>query len=162
MNWATIVPVLLGSGIALATSISVEYLKYKQTTEAATRERENAMYQQSREGLHDLVTKVQDSLEQVILSAGKMLDGAVDDEQYAHFRDVTIRTIRLVSQLPDEKWRNGVKKVISLANSAVASGENGTPDESAKRTWRQAAEEYEEVLDRVAKPIQEFYMLARK
>jgi hypothetical protein len=165
MNWATIIPVLLGSGIALATSISVEYMKYRQTSETAARERENAVRQQSREGLHALVTQVQDSLQEMILLAASMPDGALDEEQQAgrraRFRDVTIGTIRLVSQLPDEKWRKSVKEVISLTNSAVTSNENGASDESAERKWQQATAKYEEVMERVAEPIQKFYMLAR-
>lgn len=165
MNWATIIPVLLGSGIALATSISVEYMKYRQTSETAARERENAVRQQSREELHALVTQVQDSLQEMILLAASMPDGALDEEQQAgrraRFRDVTIGTIRLVSRLPDEKWRKSVKEVISLTNSAVTSNENGAPDESAERKWLQATAKYEEVMERVAEPIQKFYMLAR-
>lgn len=161
MNWATIIPVLLGSGIALVASISVEYMKYRQTTEAAIRERENAVRQESREGLHALVTQVQDSLQEMILLAANMPDGALDDEQHARFRDVIIGTIRLVSRLPDEGWRKDVKEVISLANSAIASRENGSSDESAELEWEQATAKYEEVMERVAEPIQKFYMLAR-
>ena len=161
MNWDTIVPVILGSVIALATSISVEFMKYKQTTDSAARERENAMRQQSREGLHALVTQVQDSLQEMILLAANMPDGSHDDEQHAHFRSVIIGTVRLVSRLPDEQWRKDVKEVIRLANSAIASRENGTSDESAEQEWEQATAKYEEVMERVAEPIQKFYMLAR-
>jgi hypothetical protein len=162
MNWATIIPILLGSGIALATSISVEYMKLRQTSETANRERDNAMRQQSREGLHTLVTEVQDSLQEMILLASNMVEGASDDEQYARFRELSISTIRLVSRLPDESWRNDVKDVIKLANSAVGSSADGASDESARRALMQASENYEEVLDRVAEPIQQFYMLARQ
>jgi hypothetical protein len=73
MDWGTIIPVLIGSGVALVTSISAEYMKYRQTTEAAARERDNAVRQQSREGLHTLVTQVQDSLSKMILVAVKCL-----------------------------------------------------------------------------------------
>ena len=161
MNWATIIPVLLGSGIALATSISVEYMKLRQTSETANRERDNAMRQQSREGLHTLVTEVQDSLQEMILLASDMIEGAPDDEQYTHFRKLSIGTIRLVSRLPDESWRNDVKEVINLARNAVWSRADDASDESVRRALKEASENYEEVLDRVAEPIQEFFKLAR-
>ena len=138
MDWATIIPLLLGSGVALVTSVSVEYLRYRQTSKAATQERENAIRQQSREGLHTLVTQVQDSLQEMILLAASILDNAVSDEQEAaqraRFRDVMIGCVRLVSRLPDEEWRTSVKEVISLANRA------STPLMKRKRLMRTRTE----------------------
>ena len=161
MDWATIIPVLVGSGIALASSVSVEYLKYRQTTEVSRRESEDALRQQSREGLHVLVTEVQDSLEQMIMLASKLPGNRLSEEAAAalrmQFSNVTIGIMRLVSRLPDGEWRNSVKEVIGLVNQAT---EVGAPGGEADPIWIQATEKYEEVMDRIGEPLQKFYLLA--
>lgn len=160
MDWGTIIPVLVGSAVALVTSISAEYMKYRQTTVAAARERENVVRQQSREGLHTLVMQVQDSLSKMILVAHKMADAAVGVEEEAslrgQFRDVTLDLARLVSRLPEKPWRESVSNAVKLANQAV----EGASDEESDAVWAQAAQRYEEALDGVAEPLQKFYKLA--
>jgi len=161
MDWATIIPVLAGSGIALASSVSVEYLKYRQTEGVSRRVSENTLRQQSREQLHMLVTDVQDSLQQMIKLAAKLPDNRLpadaESELRAEFRNVTLGIMRLVSRLPNEEWRNSIKEVISLANQAT---EVGGPDGVASQIWAEATERYEEVMDRVGEPLQRFYALA--
>jgi len=101
----------------------------------------------------------------MILLAASILDNAVSNEQEAaqraRFRDVMIGCVRLVSRLPDEEWRRSVKEVISLANRAsTPPHEAGAPDEDVDEAWPQATTKYEEVMDRVAEPLQKFYTLA--
>jgi hypothetical protein len=164
MDWATIVPVLVGSGVALATSVSVEYLKYRQTTDVAVREREEAVRQQSREGLHTLVTQVQDSLEKMIRLAAKMPGDALSVEEEARLRaefsDVTLGIVRLVSRLPDKGWRDSVNDVIKLTNRSTVRQGEGSLDEDVDSIWAQATSGYEDVMERVAEPLQKFYKLA--
>jgi len=162
MNWATIIPVLVGSVIALASSVSVEYLKDQQTTKTAIRERKNAVLQQSREELHTLVMQVQDSLEQMIRLADKIRNDELGSDDRAglgtQFRDVTLSIVRLVSRLPDEAWRNSVNEVIKLANKAIVNPDEA--DEDVDSVWNRATKQYEEVMERVAEPLQKFYSLA--
>jgi len=162
MNWATIIPVLVGSVIALASSVSVEYLRDQQTTKTAIRERKNAVLQQSREELHTLVMQVQDSLEQMIRLADKIRNDELGSDDRAglgtQFRDVTLSIVRLVSRLPDEAWRNSVNEVIKLANKAIVNPDEA--DEDVDSVWNRATKQYEEVMERVAEPLQKFYSLA--
>ena len=162
MNWATIIPVLVGSVIALASSVSVEYLRDQQTTKTAIRERKNAVLQQSREELHTLVMQVQDSLEQMIRLADKIRNDELGSDDRAglgtQFHDVTLSIVRLVSRLPDEAWRSSVNEVIKLANKAIVNPDEA--DEDVDSVWNRATKQYEEVMERVAEPLQKFYSLA--
>lgn len=163
MDWATIIPVLVGSGVTLTSTVSVEYLRYRQTSTAANREHEAALRGQSRGELHALVTQVQDSLQEAILIAANVSDVAQNDDEaktalQSRFREVTIGCIRLVSRLPDREWRDSVKGVIGLINAAYAVEVGGSG--KAEAEWEQATMKYEQVMDEIAEPIQDFYSLA--
>jgi hypothetical protein len=163
MDWATIIPVLVGSFVALASSVSVEYLKSKQAGRAAVREREDTLRRQSREEFHTLVTRVQDSLQEMILLAHKIVSSTPGDRQEAaelraSFREAAIGCVRLVSRLPANEWRDAVSEVMKLTNRAIAAHDEGAPEED--EVWANATTTYEQVVGRLAQPLQEFYALA--
>jgi len=165
-QWFAVVTLVLGSAVALTSTLLTQAIKARQDRAAARDQMEAESSRLSLEELRKLLAELQDAFEQFVEAINGVAESLYSDDaqqqptqeqqQLAEekLRTAHLHCVLILSRLPDDTW---IKQANGLIDSAIAQLHAAGSAEEAGKVTELAWKKCSELLLATGEPFREYY-----